>query len=89
MKVSSPVGDFPFELERVEVHGRNVVIHSRMGAWPSSVEVSPKDMWPLLKISIAVLGALAVALLRAALPFPARGSRNRPITRNPSDPKAP
>jgi hypothetical protein len=89
MKVSSPVGDFPFELQRVEVHDRKVVIRSRMGAWPSSVEVSPKDIWPLLKISVAVLGALAVALLRAASPFPARGSRIRPLTHNPSDPKAP
>ena len=48
MKVSSPVGDFPFEVRRVSIRGRRVRIEGAMGAWPAHVEITLADIWRLL-----------------------------------------
>lgn len=63
MKVSSPVGEFPFEPRRLRVHDGHLVLDASMGAWPATVVLEPGDVvrvvrllpWPLL-----VLGAAAV-----------------------------
>lgn len=63
MKVSSPVGEFPFELERLRRHGTHLSLEGRMGAWPAHVEVGPEDGLRLLRVGgatvlVPVLGAL-------------------------------
>ncbi|HYM83660.1 MAG TPA: hypothetical protein VEY67_05885 [Candidatus Dormibacteraeota bacterium] len=76
MKVSSPVGDFPFEADRLEIHGRTLVISGSMGAWPARVEVGVEDVPGLVRLIPAPvlggLGLVAVALVRLLL----RGSRS-------------
>ncbi len=57
MKVSSPVGEFPFELERLRRNGAQLSLEGRMGAWPARVEVGPHDGARLLR----VLGGSVVA----------------------------
>ena len=50
MKVSSPVGEFPFELERLRRNGTHLSLEGRMGAWPARVEVSPEDGVRLVRV---------------------------------------
>ena len=48
MKVSSPVGEFPFEVRRVSIRDRRLRIDGAIGAWPAHVEISLADLWRLL-----------------------------------------
>ena len=68
MKVSSPVGDFPFEAERLEVKGGRLVVIGSMGAWPARVEVGLEDLPQLVRLVpppvLATVGVIALALLR-------------------------
>ncbi|HYX86960.1 MAG TPA: hypothetical protein VE777_18470 [Gaiellales bacterium] len=72
MRVTSPVGDFPYAVDRIAVEGRRLVAYGRMGAWPSRVELGPEDArdlgraaWrPLVVAGMAVLGAVAWRRLR-------------------------
>ena len=68
MKVSSPVGDFPFEAKRITLKNGRMVLEGAMGAWPAKVEMEPKDVvqvarlvpWQVMVVTgLAVLGALA------------------------------
>ena len=65
MKVTSPVGEFPFEMTRVTVHGGRVTVEGSMGAWPSRIELEPRDfVQPALMRALAPLGvALAIAAI--------------------------
>lgn len=68
MKVSSPVGEFPFDAERLRIDGLSVRLEGRMGAWPAHVQIEASDAvrflrlaGPLLAgplIGVAVLGAV-------------------------------
>lgn len=67
MKVSSPVGDFPFEARRLSVKDGRVVVEGAMGAWPTTVEVEPRDIvqlarlvpWPAIALGVIALAGLA------------------------------
>jgi hypothetical protein len=68
MKVSSPVGDFPFEAKRLRLKDGRIVLEGAMGAWPAKVEMEPKDVvrlarlvpWPVIAVTgLALMGALA------------------------------
>ncbi len=68
MKVSSPVGDFPFEARRLTVKKGRLVLEGAMGAWPARVEMEPGDVfrvarlvpWPVIAFTaVAMVGALA------------------------------
>jgi hypothetical protein len=48
MKVSSPVGEFPFEVRGVSVRHRRVRVDGAMGAWPAHVEITFADVRRLL-----------------------------------------
>jgi hypothetical protein len=50
MKVSSPVGDFPFEPKRLEVTTSGVVVHGEMGAWPATVRIDLADLPALVRL---------------------------------------
>ena len=49
MKVSSPVGDFPFAISRVELTRDGITVRGLMGAWPARVEVGVSDIPQLAK----------------------------------------
>lgn len=66
MKVSSPVGEFPFEARRVTVRHGRLVLEGAMGAWPARVEMEPHDIvklarlipWPVIAIGGITLAGL-------------------------------
>jgi len=50
MKVSSPIGDLPFEAKRIRFKGRKVQIDGVMGAWPAKVVIEASDVPSILKL---------------------------------------
>jgi hypothetical protein len=65
MKVSSPVGEFPFEPTRLELDDSGLVVHGLMGAWPATVRVERSDL-PML-IRLIPPPALAILILVAGI----------------------
>ena len=67
MRVSSPIGDLPFQVEAVRLEGRELVVEGRLGAWESRIHVGPEDV-PMLARALRVpLAAVAAAGLAAYL----------------------
>jgi hypothetical protein len=69
MKVSSPVGDFPFDPKRLEISSTGLVLHGEMGAWPATVRVDLSDVPALMAliprpIQVALLVGGGLAALR-------------------------
>jgi len=64
MKVSSPVGDFPFEPLRLKVGPGHLTLEGQVGAWPARVEFAPGD---LVSLARAAGGRAAVSALAAAV----------------------
>ena len=50
MKVSSPIGDLPFEAKRLRIKDRKVQIDGVMGAWPAKVVIEASDVPSILKL---------------------------------------
>ena len=72
MKVSSPVGEFPFHVERLRIQGGRLRIEGAMGAWPSHVEVGPSDVLDLVRLPgipplLGAAGAASAALVARRL----------------------
>jgi hypothetical protein len=67
MKVSSPVGDFPFEPLRVTLQPRHMTLEGQVGAWPARVEFERGDLFALAKAAgaLTVIPALAAVVLAA------------------------
>jgi len=67
VRVSSPIGDLPFQVEAVRLEGRELVVEGRLGAWESRIHVGPEDV-PMLARALRVpLAAVAAAGLAAYL----------------------
>jgi hypothetical protein len=75
MRVSSPIGDLPFEPSALHVTQGRLQLEGSIGAWPARVEIEPRDITtvarliprPVLGCAIAVsLGWTAVHLSRRA-----------------------
>jgi hypothetical protein len=62
MKVTSPVGEFPYTFERVRVQGTRIVAEGRMGTWPARIEAGPDDIPKQLWIAAAVVTGVALSL---------------------------
>jgi len=66
MKVTSPVGEFPFELTRISVARGRVTVDGAMGAWPSRIELEPRDLvQPVLLRALAPVGLCLVLAVTA------------------------
>lgn len=63
MKVSTPIGEYPFTLERVKLRRNKLVIHGRMGVWPADIEVGGSDVSRFTWIGMGAAGALTTGLL--------------------------
>lgn len=50
MKVTSPVGEFPYTFERIRIQGTHLVAEGRMGTWPARIEVGVTDIPPAIRI---------------------------------------
>lgn len=70
MRVSSPIGELPFEPVRLRYEDQTLVIEGAMGAWPARVVVEPGDIPGVLRLiprpALAAAAALAVVSLIAA-----------------------
>ena len=70
MIINSPVGRFPFDVVGVRLdHGR-IRIEGAMGAWPTSVELEPRELPRIAarlvpQSRLVVLGSAAVVALAA------------------------
>jgi len=77
MKVSSPVGDFPFEARRLSVKDGRMIVEGAMGAWPTQIEVEPRDIVQLARLvpwpAIALGGIALASLVRRSRRRTARG----------------
>ncbi|HEY8857894.1 MAG TPA: hypothetical protein VIM27_00480 [Gaiellales bacterium] len=67
MRVSSPIGDLPFEVTAVRREGRELVVEGLLGTWRSRIHVGVEDV-PMLARALRVpLAAGASAALAALL----------------------
>jgi hypothetical protein len=69
MKVTSPIGELPFTVRGVSLHGRHVVVEGELGTWRSQIEVGSGDLPMLIRafrgpLIAAGAGLAALALLR-------------------------
>jgi hypothetical protein len=69
MKVTSPIGELPFTVRGVSMHGGRVVVDGELGAWRSRIEVGREDIPMLARafrgpLIAAGAAAAAVVLLR-------------------------
>ena len=62
MKVTSPVGDFPFSLESAHMEDGKVVLDGHMGAWPAKVEWGVDDLPALVGVFRKPLVAIGAAV---------------------------
>lgn len=63
MKVSSPVGDFPFQPTSMRFQDGGLVVEGAMGAWPATIQVGPSDVLVVVRILPRSLVAVLVGLL--------------------------
>jgi hypothetical protein len=64
MRVSSPIGDLPFEVTTVRREGRELVVEGLLGTWPSRIHIGVADVRMLaraLRVPLAVGASAAVA----------------------------
>ena len=70
MKVSSPIGDLPFEPSRLRIKKGVLTVEGSMGAWPATVQIYPSDLPVILRVALlpllivaAVIAAVVVAIV--------------------------
>jgi hypothetical protein len=67
MKVSSPVGDFPFTPTSLRYETGELVVEGAMGAWPATIRVGPEDIPGVIRLVprpvLAGIGVCAGLLL--------------------------
>ncbi len=62
MRVSSPIGDMPFEARSIRLSEGGLQVDGVMGAWPATVSISSSDVPALLRL-VAKPAAVAAALI--------------------------
>ena len=50
MKVSSPIGELPFEPRKLTVRADGIQIQGAMGAWPAYVQIDAHDVPALARL---------------------------------------
>lgn len=78
MRVSSPIGELPFEPTRIHYRNGAVEVDGLMGAWPAQVVIEPRDLPSLARLLIGPRTVAVVAAVGAATLILRRrtGSRN-------------
>jgi hypothetical protein len=72
VRVSSPIGDLPFEITGVRIEGREVVVEGLLGTWRSCIHIGPGDA-PML--ARALRGPLAAGFAAVVVVHLARRHR--------------
>ncbi len=60
MKVTSPVGEFPYTFERIRIEGTHIVAEGRMGTWPARIEAGVSDIPATIRSGVVAAAAGAV-----------------------------
>ena len=62
MKVSSPIGELPFEPRAVRLRGIGIELDGVMGAWPAQVTLTASDLPALARVAgrPALVGAVGL-----------------------------
>lgn len=66
MKVSSPVGNLPFEPTRAMFRGNRLIIEGRMGGWPATIVMTGNDIPPFLRVfrtPLLIAAAIIIVLV--------------------------
>ena len=82
MKVSSPIGELPFEPRKVSVKDGGLEIQGLMGAWPAHVHIGIDDLPALARLLARPAAAAAAAVITAGLTRFARSLRPTPSKGN-------
>jgi hypothetical protein len=75
VRVSSPIGDLPFEPRALRLRAGSLQIDGVMGAWPAQVSIGLSDVPALLRLlakPAAVVGAVLAFTGAATLVRPGR-----------------
>jgi hypothetical protein len=72
MRVSSPIGELPFEATNLRYRNRAIELDGSMGAWPAHVVIELRDLPPMLRLVAKPLAAVAATTLVVGLAAHAR-----------------
>ena len=68
MKVTSPVGDYEYEIKSVRLEGGSLVVEGNLGVWETTMSIEPADWIRLARRAskpLAVLAGTAAAVAAA------------------------
>lgn len=51
VKISSPIGDYDYRVERVTVRAGRLEVLGHLGQWETTTFLEPSDLWKLLRKS--------------------------------------
>jgi hypothetical protein len=78
MRVSSPIGDLPFEPRKLRLRNGGIQMEGVMGAWPAKVQIGLEDIPGILRLLAKPAGiAAAVLTIVVGVASLARPSRRR------------
>ena len=77
MKVSSPIGELPFEPRKLTVRADGIQIEGAMGAWPAYVQIDARDL-PALARLLARPAAVTAAATVIVTGLASLAARRRP-----------
>ena len=79
MKVSSPIGELPFEPRKLTVRPGGIQIDGSMGAWPAYVQIDARDLPALARLLArpAAVTAAATAIVAGLASLAARRRTRR------------
>ena len=64
MKVTSPVGEYEYRVNRVRLErGGRIVVHGNLGVWDTTMEIEPSDWKALGRRFAPPAAAVAAAVL--------------------------
>ncbi len=62
MRVSSPIGDYDYHVERAALRGGRLEVHGRLGEWQTTTTIEPSDLLVLLRRTALPLMSVAALL---------------------------
>ena len=79
MKVSSPIGELPFEPRKLTVRPGGIQIEGAMGAWPAHVQIDARDVPALARLLArpAAMTAAATVIVTGLASLAARRRTRR------------
>jgi hypothetical protein len=62
VRVSSPIGDYDYRVERAALRGGRLEVHGRLGEWQTTTIIEPSDLLVLLRRTALPLMSVAALL---------------------------